>query len=200
MKNGLFFVLIAIFISGCAASFASKYDTKQNFDQFNNRTKVSMTGGVIDADYLGIISNGAEFNPYVIKGEDNKVVDLGIHFTMENISTSASASWLNVRESSTVIFLLNNGTDKVELKAVTGSIDYSVSAPQNRVYTTEYDQGFFIITPEQMRTIANATSVEVRVTGASSSIDFPRKPNNSIVKNFLPNIKKFYETEVSPFL
>jgi hypothetical protein len=96
--------------------------------------------------------------------------------------------------------LLNNGADKIKLKAIKGNIDYSVSAPQNTVYTTHYDQGIFSITPEQLRQIGNASSVEVRVSGATSYIDFPRKPNNHVVKSFLPNYKTFYETEVQPYL
>jgi len=201
MRNVLNALIVSLLVAGCAASVASMYGTKQETDKFkNNQTRVTMTGGVIDADYLGMVSNAAEFNPFVIRSQDNKVVATGILFALENNVTITREKWLNINEGSTAIFLLNNGADKIELKAVKGDIDYSVTAPQNTVYTTHFDRGVFSITPDQLKHIANASSIEVRVSGATSYIDFPRRPNNHVVEKFLPNWKKFYETEVQPYL
>jgi hypothetical protein len=47
--------------------------------------------------------------------------------------------------------------------------------------------------------IAHARNVEIRVVGESSTIDFPRKPNYHLAETFLPNLKRFYETEVKPY-
>ncbi len=201
MKNFLSSLIVLLAVSGCAASMVSIYGVKQETDKFNsNQTRVTMTGGVIDADYLGIVANAAEFNPFVIRSQDSKVVATGILFSFENNTTYSGAKWLNIREGSTATFLLNNGAEKIELAAAKGDIDYSVTSPQNTVYTTKFDRGVFSATPDQLKQVANATSVEVRVSGATSYIDFPRKPNNHVVDNFLPNLKKFYETEVQPFL
>ena len=201
MKNILSALIVSAVISGCAASVASMYGTKQETDKYHdNQVRVTMTGGVIDADYLGIVANAAEFNPFVIRSEEQKVIATGIQFSFENNTTYSGAKWLNVRKGSTAIFLLNDGDEKIELTAVNGDIDYSVTSPQSSVYTTKFDRGTFSVTPDQLGRIADATSVEVRVVGASSYIDFPRKPNNHVVKNFLPNMKKFYEAEVEPFL
>ena len=201
MRNLLSSLIVSLVISGCAASVASIYGTKQETDKFNNnQTRVTMTGGVIDADYLGIVANAAEFNPFVVRAQDNKIVAIGILFNFENNVTVTGGKWLNINEGSTATFLLNNGANKTELTAVKGDIDYSVTAPQNTVYTTHFDRGVFSITTDQLKQIATASSVEVRVSGVTSYIDFPRKPNNHVVKNFLPNLKKFYETEVQPYL
>jgi len=200
MKKFVSGMIVSLVVLGCAASVASKYGTKEEIDKFNdNEKRISMTGGVIDADYLGIVANAAEFNPFVIRSESNKVIATGILFTFENNVTFSGAKWLNIRKGSTATFLLNNGADKIILKAVKGDIDYSVSAPQRTVYTTHYDSGVFAGTPEQLKRIANASSIEIRVSGETSYIDFPRKPNNHVVKSFLPNLKKFYETEIQPY-
>jgi hypothetical protein len=198
MKRHHSWTAVLLVLSGCAASVASMYGVKQETDRFNdNQTRVTMTGGVIDADYLGIVSNAAEFNPFVLRSRENGVLATGIQFSMEAVGTE---NWLNLKQGSTATFLLNNGSAKVVLSAARGDIDYSVSRPQNIVYTTKVDSGVFQGTPDQLKQIAYATSVEVRVAGASSYIDFPRKPNNSVVGNFLPNLRKFYETEVQPYL
>ncbi|MCT8979910.1 hypothetical protein [Shewanella algae] len=194
---GLFIVL---FVSGCAASYASKYNTITKTDKFENQTTITMTGGVIDADYLGIVSNPAELNPFVIKDSANKIIALGVKFSMEQLSTAARGSWLNIGKGSTATFLLNNGNDKLVLVADDGVIDYSVSSGQRQVYVKEFDNGVFGISPEQLKKLADAQSVEIRVKGLNSSIDFPRRPNNSIVKAFLPNLNKFYYQEVQPYL
>ena len=191
-------IYISTLLAGCAASVASKYEVNQEVDRFNdNRTKATMTGGVIDADYLGIVANPASFNPFVVRSRENAILATGIQFSLE---VTGSKDWLNIREGSTATFLLNNGPDKITLKASQGNIDYSVSRPQNVVYTKRLDSGVFQMKPDQLAKIAYATSVEVRVAGASSYIDFPRKPNNHLVENFLPNLRKFYETEVKPYL
>lgn len=194
-------LVVALAVSGCVATVATQYGTRQETDKFNNnQTTVTMTGGVIDADYLGIVTNAAEFDPFVVRSQEKKVVATGVQFAFENNVTLSGAKWLTIREGSTAIFLLNNGAERIELKAMKGDIGYSVTAPQNMVNTTHFDRGVFAITPEQLKRIATASSVEVRVSGATSSIDFPRRPNNHVVENFLPNWKKFYETEVQPFL
>jgi len=74
MKNLLVGIFVFLTVCGCAASVASKYNTSTKVDQFENRTTISMTGGVIDADYLGIVSNPAELNPFVIKDSANKII------------------------------------------------------------------------------------------------------------------------------
>lgn len=201
MKKLLSVITIFIILSGCMASTVSQYGTTKKTDKFsNNQITVVMKGGLIDADYLGVASNAAEFNPFVVRSKDNKITYTGIFFTFKNNVTLSRAKWLNISEGSTAIFLLDNGTKKVTLTAAKGNIDYSVDALQNTVYTTHYDKGIFSATPQQLEQIANSSSVEIRISGVSSSIDFPRKPNYRIVENFLPNIKKFYETEIAAFL
>ncbi|HAK60837.1 MAG TPA: hypothetical protein DCO77_10715 [Nitrospiraceae bacterium] len=202
MKKILFSLVALLITAGCAASVSSQYGVVKKTDQFhNNRVSVTMKGGVIDADYLGIVSNPAVFNPYVVRSQDGKILSMGIKFTYEKTSfAGTSEKWLNIGEGSTIIYLINKGADKVVIHAVKGGIDYDVSAPMGTVYTTKYDAGVFSITPEQMKKIADANTVEVRVTGTSGSKDFPRKPNNHLIKNFIPNYKMFYETEILPYV
>jgi len=198
MKKTMTILFALLILNGCAASFVSKYNVTEEIDKFNNNeVTATMSGGVIDADYLGIVANAAEFNPFVIRSHDGKIITTGIKFTFEVVGGSG---WLNVRKGSTIKFLINNGSETVIAKAVKGNIDYDVSAPMGTVYTTKYDSGLFYISPEQLRKIAYATTVEVRVSGASAYQDFPRQPNNHLIEDFLPNIKKFYETEVKPYL
>jgi len=201
MRSVLSALIASLVVSGCAATMARMYGTKRETDKFNdNLTWVTMTGGVIDANRLGIVANAAEFNPLVIRSRDNKILATGILFTFENNVTLARARSLSIREGSTATFLLNNGAEKIELRAVKGDSDYSVTAAHNAIYTTYFDRGVFSITPDQLKQIVNASAVEVRVSGATSYIDFPRKPNNHVVEDFLPSWKKFYEREVQPYL
>jgi hypothetical protein len=95
--------------------------------------------------------------------------------------------------------LLNNGAEKVIAEATSGDIDYSVSAPLGTVYTTHYDRGVFLLSPDDLRRVGEAKTIEVRVTGNSAYLDFPRTPNNHVVDSFLPNIKRFYEEEIAPY-
>ena len=199
MRSPVFALIVSLVLSGCAA-VSGQYGTKMDTDKFNNnQTTVMMTGGIIDADPLGMASNPAEFNPFVVRAQNNKIVSMGVYFSFENNVTLTHADWLNIKAGSKAIFLLNNGASRVELVATNGDIKFDVSAPGAMVNTTHFDHGVFSITPAQLKEIANASSVEVRVAGMSSSIDFPRKPNNHLFANFLPNWKKFYETEVQPF-
>jgi len=184
-----------LLLASCASSVAGRYGVEQSLDAFNNTQDVSMSGGVIDADYLGIVANAAEFNPYVSRTSQGGIKALGIAFTYENPS-----KWLNIRKGSSITFLLNGGGDRVVIKALDGDIDHKVSMPQRTVYTTKYDYGVFPISPQQLKKLAYATDVQVRVVGVSSREDFPRKPNNSLLSSFLPNVKKFYETQVAPYL
>jgi hypothetical protein len=196
INRNLFVVAVAVIVAGCASSFASRYGVEKENDQFKNQTVVTMTGGVIDADYLGIVSNPAEFNPFVVRS-NGKLVATGLKFSLEITNGSG---WLNIKPGSKAIFLLDGGEEKIELEAAGGDFNYDVSSYSTGVYSTHYDKGVFVIRPDQIEKIANAKSVEVRVSGASAYIDFPRKPNNHVVDNFLPNWRKFYKSEVKPYL
>lgn len=201
MKKILILPPLLFIISGCAGFIAGKYGVKKETDKFNsNETKIIMTGGVIDLDYLGIVANQAEFNPLVIRSQNNKIIETAIVFTFENNTTYTNDSWLNINQGDTAIFLLNGGSEKITLTAVKGDFDYSVTLPQSTVYTTKYDSGIFPITPDQLKMIACANSIEIRVSGSSSSVDFPRKPNNHLLPSFLSNYRTFYENEVKPYL
>lgn len=201
MKKAITIMIAAAVLAGCAASFASKYGTQVHVDKFEgNTTTVTMTGGVIDADYLGIVSSPAEFNPSIVKSKNGELILSVLRFSLERNTTLSRDSWLNITKGSTATFLLDGGEEKIVLEAHAGNIDYSVDAPQNQVFTTLFDKGAFIISPEQLKAIAYAKSIEVKVAGTSSSIVFPRQPNNHLIENFLPNLRKFYETEVVPTL
>ena len=188
---------LVVVLTACAAAVAGKYGVKRDVDKFqDNEVRVTMTGGAIDADYLGIVSNPAEFNPFVVRSKEGQILASGIVFTMETVE---GRGWLNITKGSTATFLLNDGAEKVVSEAATGKIDYSVSAPMGTVYTTKYDLGIFPISPSELREIAAAKSIEVRVSGASAYADFPRKPNNHVVDSFLPNLRRFYDEEIAPY-
>jgi hypothetical protein len=188
---------LVVVLTACAAAVAGKYGVRSDVDKFqDNEVRVTMTGGVIDADYLGIVSNAAEFNPFVARSKDGKILVSGIVFTFEDVG---GTGWLNITKGSTATFLLNEGAEKVVAEAATGKIDYSVTAPQGTVYTTKYDLGVFTLSPQELRKIATAKSIEVRVSGASAYIDFPRKPNNHVVDSFIPNVRRFYDEEIAPY-
>lgn len=188
----------SIFLAGCAASVAGKYGITHEVDRFSDGYEtVTMTGGVVDADYLGIVSNPAEFNPFVKRSHNGKVLLTGFNFSFQE---QGAGRWIGIDKNSTAIFLLDEGRDKVTLKAHDGNIDYSVTAPNRTVYTTKYDSGFFSATADEVERIGLASTVEIRVSGRSRSIDFPRRPNNSITKTFLPNINLFYNAEIRPYL
>jgi hypothetical protein len=192
-----------LLVAGCAASSTSNYGVEKEVNKIHkNLVTVKMTGGVIDADYLGTVANAAKFNPVVIRSQDGKIITTVIEFTLEvtESATGTSSGCLNIRTGSTASFLLNNGADKVVTKAIKGNIDAKVSAPMGSVYTTNYDSGIFYITPEQLKRIAYSDTVKVRVEGATAYQDFPRQPNNHLVENFLPNFKTFYDTEVKPYI
>ena len=200
----MFMVLSTIIlVAGCAASSTSKYGVEKEVNKFNkNLITVKMKGGVIDADDLGTVANTVKFNPVVIRSRDGKIITTVIEFTREVTegATGTSAGCLNIRKGSTASFLLNNGADKVVTKAIKGNIDANVSASMDTVYATNYDSGVFYITPDQLKRIAYANTVAVRVEGAAAYQDFPRQPNNHLLENFLPNFKTFYDTEVKPYI
>lgn len=186
-----------VVLAACAAAVAGRYGVKSDVDKFqDNEVHITMSGGVIDADYLGIVANAAEFNPFVVRSKDGKILASGIVFTLERVGGS---DWLNITKGSTATFLLNEGADKVVAEAGTGKIDYAVTAPQGTVYTTKYDLGVFSLSSQELRRLAMTKTIEVRVSGASSQIDFPRKPNNHIVDSFIPNLRRFYEEEIAPY-
>lgn len=179
-------ICAVIVLTGCAAAVAGRYGVKKDVDKFQDEAvRVMMTGGAIDADYLGIVANAAEFNPFVVRSKNGNLLGSGVLFTLE---VTEARDWLNIGKGSTATFLLNNGAEKLVAEAASGDIDYSVSAPLGTVYTTHYDRGVFLLSPEDLRKIGEAKTIEVRVMGASSYMDFPRRPNNHVVDSFLPNI------------
>jgi hypothetical protein len=192
-----------LLVAGCAASSTSRYGVEKEVNRFNkNLVTVKMKGGVIDADDLGTVANAARFNPVVIRSQDGKIITTVIEFTLEvsEGATGTSSGCLNIRKGSTASFYLNNGADKVVTKAIKGNSDANVSASMDTVYTRNYDSGVFYITPNQLKRIAYANTVAVRVEGATAYQDFPRQPDNLLLENFLPNFKTFYDTEVKPYL
>jgi hypothetical protein len=192
-----------LLVAGCAASSTSRYGVEKEVNKFQkNLITVKMKGGLIDTDHLGTVANAAKFSPVVIRSQDGKIITTVIEFTLEvtESATGTSAGCLNIQKGSTASFLLNNGADKVVAKAIKGNIDTKVSAPMDKVYATNYDSGIFYITPEQLKRIAYANTVAVRVEGAAAYQDFPRQPNNHLLENFLPNFKTFYDTEVKPYI
>jgi hypothetical protein len=196
-KNILSLLAMLLMLSGCIGSVTSHYGVSTRVDQFNNNQSIiRMTGGAIDIDYLGNIANAAQFNPVVIRSTENKILALWFSLFMER---TGAWKWLNIREGSIAIFLLDGGSDKITLQASRGDIDYSVTSTFGGVYSTKYDSGSFRLTPQQLMKIAHARNVEIRVVGESSTIDFPRKPNYHLAETFLPNLKRFYETEVKPY-
>lgn len=188
--------LALLAISGCAASFVSQYGVERDQDKFReNRITVTMKGGIIDADYLGIVARPATFNPFVVRSQDNKVLATGMKFTL---ARAGGDGGLNIRKGSTATFLIDN-SETFEIIAVSGDIDHD-DAAENSVSMTKYDYATFYIDPEKLKRLAYAESVEIRLQGASGYEQFPRLPNRHIVKNFLPNIRTFYEHEVQAYL
>ena len=202
MNKNFIYLFMSLILSGCASFVASQYGTKVEIDQFNNnQKKVMMTGGVIDADFLGIVANAAEFNPFVVRSQENKILLTGIRFTFENNTTITQADWLNIRNGSTITFVFNNGSRQI-IQAQHGSVDISYYTDDllGIDYTTKHDQGIFMVSPRELKQIANSSIIAVRVSGKSSSIDFPRKPNNHLIDNFQLNFKMFYASEIKPYL
>jgi hypothetical protein len=192
-----------LLVAGCAASSTSKYGVEREVNKFQkNLITVKMKGGAIDADDLGTGANAAKFNPVVIRSQDGKIITTVIEFTLEvtDSATNTSSKCLNIRKGSTASFYLNNGEHKVVTKAIKGNSDANVSASMGTVYTRNYDSGVFYITPDQLKRIAYANTVAVRVEGATAYQDFPRQPYNHLLENFLPDFKTFYDTEVKPYL
>ena len=51
---------LVVVVTACAAAVAGKYGVRSDVDKFqDNEPRVTMTGGVIDADYLGMVANTA---------------------------------------------------------------------------------------------------------------------------------------------
>jgi hypothetical protein len=203
MRKMVMVLSTIILAAGCAASPVSKYGVQKEVNKFDkNLITVKMKGGVIDAADLGTVANAAKFNPVVIRSQDGKIITTVIEFTLEVTAseTGTSAGFLNIRKGSTASFYLNNGQDKVVTKAIKGNSDANVSASMGTVYTRNNDSGIFYITPEQLKRIAYANTVAVRVEGAAAYQDFPRQPNKHLLENFLPNFKTFYDTEIKPYI
>ncbi len=182
------------------ASVSGKYEVEKKIDKFNdNQVRVTMRGGIIDVDPIGAASNAAKFNPFIVKSKNGNRISSGIIFSLERVTRGQDIRWLNIRKGDKAIFLLDDGRDKVVLLAETGSFDSKVKNLQGDIYTTYYDLAIYSATPAQIQRIANAAKVEVRVSGMSSYEEFPRQPNYKLYEGFLPNLKKFYETEIKPY-
>ena len=203
MRKMLLVLSTILLVAGCAASPISTYGVEKEVNKFDkNLVTVKMKGGVIDADDLGTVANAAKFNPVVIRSQDGQIITTVIEFTLEVTGSAAgtSSEFLNIRKGSTASFYLNNGEDKVVTKAIKGNSNANVSASMGTVYTRNNDSGIFYITPDQLKRIAYANTVAVRVEGAAAYQDFPRQPDNHLLENFLPDFKTFYDTEVKPYL
>lgn len=157
-----------------------------------------MKGGVIDVDAFGMATNAAEFNPFVVRSAENKILFICMKFNYERTGF-ATQKKLHIEEESTATFLLNNGENKVVLNALKGDARSSTSRYQHTTYHTTEDCGIFFVTPEELKQIAYSKSVEVRVQGRASYMDFPRNGYH-VPPNFIENIKTFYEAEVVPYV
>lgn len=192
----IIFLLFCLLFSACVTD--SKYAVEKSADKFNNNEiTVSMKGGAIDADPLGIVK-GAEFSPVVVRDQGGKIKALAIYFNYERNTTYTGEDYLNIGFGSSALFLID-GSEKIELQAGTGDIFFDIDRPLNKTYVEKQDSGIFAITPDQLKKIAYAKDIAVRVSGVSSFKDFPRTPNFHLLKTFLPNIRAFYENEVAPY-
>ena len=54
MKIHFIYLIAVLIMSGCAALMTNGYGIEQQVDEFESTTTVRMTGGVVDADYIGM--------------------------------------------------------------------------------------------------------------------------------------------------
>jgi hypothetical protein len=181
------------FLTGCAASFVSQYNVEKSVDEFNdNNVTVTMSGGAIDVDFIGIVTEPAELNPRIVKNKNNELLYASLVFNLEQ----NHLNWLNISKDSQMTLLLNDGKNKIILKANYGDTNYSISGATTSKY---WDMGSFSISYSDLKEIGLAKNIKIRVSGISSSIDFPRT-NKKIIENLIPNFRTFYDAEVAPYI
>ena len=198
MKRIIVLLSVLFLFAGCAAApRKSEYGTDKKIDALNNDiVTITMQGGLVDATPRGPVSYPVQFNPYVVRSLKGKILSTGIYGTYY-VGTEIKQG--NIAVGSPAIFSLDNGSDTIEIKADKVDFAYIETLVMGGIETTKKTMGWFSITPEELKRIAYANTLTVRVIGVSGYLDFPRE-KRQLTESFLPNIKHFYDTEIHPFL
>ena len=190
-------LLLGIFLlAGCAAP----YHVREATDKFSDPAGpafYTMSGNAIDyRDPLGAIKT-SELNAYVMRARTTGKI-LGVGVDLFIVSTSPSGgNWLTVRVGDDLVFLADG--QRIAVKAVSSSIDHSVTGTLGQIYTDRYDYARYPMTVEQLKAIAFAQSIEFKVQGRNGYETFPRT-NFKLLDSFMPNLQRFYSEQIEPFL
>jgi hypothetical protein len=186
--------VIAGFLSACAAP----YQVDEATDKFSDPTKpavYSMKSNNVDfRDPMGLVA-ASELNFFVERDRTSgKAIAVGLDAFV--VSYEFDGKWLNIRPGDEIVFLANG--ERIAAKAISTRIDHQVGrgASANTQY---YDQARYLFTPAQFKKLSNADRLEIKIQGMNRAVSYPR-PNQKYLDSFQPNIQRFYQEQVAPFM
>jgi hypothetical protein len=191
-------VFLLFLLAGCAAGYTVSEDTDK-FSDPNKPAVVSMKGNDIDFGGPMVTIPTNQLNGFVSRDRvTRKLMNVGFFFKRAaysgEITFNGGPKWLNVNPGNELVFLADG--ERISIPAITGSIDHKVERGFGTSVETLYlDFAQYHVTADQFRRISMAKTLEFQVSGTQGSTTYPR-PNRKLLDSFLPNLKKFYETEI----
>ncbi len=190
----LFIALFVSFLVGCAYPYQSPYIVNDQTDEFTDPKADlifrDMRGNhIYERDPMGLTQFSELNGVAAIHKKSKKIV--GISLFLKNVRCNArgQSGPLYIRDGNEMIIV----TDSTRIVLVARSTkSYSKSEIlMGRVHFTYFDLAHYAISKENLKLIAEAKSIKIRVTGSNGIHDY------SIVnETFLPNISRYYTEEV----
>jgi hypothetical protein len=189
-----FSLLIVVLFFGCAPSFkivqvSDKFsDPKEpyGFMGLNNRLSTKSSSGGLHID-----SKGVYVEPYVYR--DRKTNDIAsVGFVVAHYNFSVSSGFRPIQE---IVFLTNSGGRvALQMKALDPNISVGSWITISTEFHTEFSEiSTCTISKEDFALLANARSLEAKITGGKLSQTYDKE---DISSSFIANLKMFYEKQM----
>lgn len=192
---------IAVLLGGCAATpgfviqpaqvatFAGQR-VRSVTSTGNRVSRVAFDGGLLFQDASGIY-----LNPFVARTRTGKLVAVGFNVVNRIDNTGKSLHVFELGRIEAIAFRLGNGT------VITLPVNAQATATREvetaeYAYLSRYDKretGVALATPADLRTLANARGVAVKITGSRRSVTYNAA---EVLPAFLANIRKFYAARI----
>lgn len=193
-RNVLLFVFI-VFIVGCAYPYSSPYIVKNQNDEFADpnvdlifRTMVG--NHIYERDPVGLVPFSELNIEMGIHKKSNKIIAISLFLKNIRFSARGYSGPLYIRNGDKLIIIAD--TERIILAAKSTKAHFTSKILMGRLDYTYYDMAHYEISKDDLKKIADAKKIKLRVTGSDGSQDY------SIVnETFLPNISRFYSEEIS---
>ncbi len=195
MKRHFGLIVLVVLIFGCAYPYTSPYLVTNEVDEFTDPNDElvfrSMAGNhIYERDPMGLVPFSELNITMGIHKKSNKIIDSSLFLKNVRSSARGHSIPLYIKDGDKLIIITD--TARIILAARSTKTYSKSEILMGRLHYTYFDLAHYAISKDDLKKIAEAKSIKLRVTGSEGNQDY------SIVnETFLPNLSRFYAEEIS---